>query len=76
MTQTVLVAHSYLTKAIELIYEAIAGFFKTWMKSIIAARQAEANLKIVPYLRSEYKGMSDSEILQILNAKIVEDLKK
>lgn len=76
MTQAVMVAHSYLTKAIELVIESIVGFFKSFMKSLIAARQMEANMKMVPYLRAEYKGKTDAEILHILNQNIIEEFKK
>lgn len=76
MTQAVMVAHSYLTKAIELVIESIVGFFKSFIKSIVASRQLEANMKIVPYLRTEYKGKTDAEILHILNQDIIEEFKK
>jgi hypothetical protein len=76
MTQVVLVAHSYLTSAVELILFSIVGFFKSLGKAIIVSRQAEANQKIVPYLRCEYPGWSDAEILAKLNREILREFEK
>jgi|DEB0MinimDraft_10_1074344.scaffolds.fasta_scaffold32172_2 hypothetical protein len=76
MTQAVLVAHSYLTSAVELILFSIVGFFKSLGKAIIVSRQAEANQKIVPYLRCEYPGWSDAEILAKLNREILREFEK
>ena len=76
MTQAVMVAHSYLTNAVEIILFSIIGFFKSLGKAIIASRQAEANQKIVPYLRCEYPGWSDAEILAKLNREILKEFQK
>lgn len=76
MTQAVMVAHSYLTNAVEIILFSIVGFFKSLGKAIIVSRQAEANQKIVPYLRCEYPGWSDAEILAKLNREILREFEK
>lgn len=58
------------------LFEGLGVFFKNIYKSFVYARQMEANAKIVPFLRHEYKGMSDGEILAMLNNEALKQLKR
>lgn len=63
MTTITLQSLNFSTKA----FEGLGNFFKKSLKSLVFARQVQANREIVPYLRHEYKGKSDQEILVMLN---------
>lgn len=76
MTQAVLVAHSYLTKAIEVVIESIVGFFKSIGKAIILAKQAEANRRVAHYLRCEYPKKTYEEIVMMLNQQTIDRIYK
>lgn len=72
MTTLALQSLNFSTK----IFKSVGAFFKGICVSFIYARQMEANAKIVPFIRHEYKGKTDGEILRILNDKCMKELKK
>jgi|15BtaG_2_1085339.scaffolds.fasta_scaffold44816_2 hypothetical protein len=73
MTQVVQVAHSFSTKAVELVINSVVDYAKAFHKSLLEYRQREANAKIVPLIRHEYPKLTDYEILQLLDQRTLND---
>ena len=59
----------YTCRVCDKVASIIGGFFVSFHKSMIISRQINANTHLVKYVRNEYPGLSDEEILNELNYK-------
>jgi len=56
------------------VFKGLRQLLVSMMLGYAAARQAEANRNIAPYLKHEYPGKTEAEIVAELNAKMVKEL--
>jgi len=55
------------------VFKGLRQLLVSMMLGYAAARQAEVNRQIAPYLKHEYPGKTEAEIVAELNAKMVKE---
>ena len=59
----------YTCRICDKVASFIGGFFISFHNAIMLSRQIETNTRLARYMRHEYPGLSDAQILNELNYK-------